>query len=135
MPPTPAALAEACAAVVERDQLPWIDDSIEQDRHRLARWRAVDGHWHSPHAPSRVCNGETYGAAQHDAYVWRRFSRLQQLLDQPEEVLGDPRVVARVRAVQASGVVTEALEGPNRGELIELLAGVTEGWRTRWVTA
>jgi 2-polyprenyl-6-methoxyphenol hydroxylase-like FAD-dependent oxidoreductase len=130
-----AALAEACAAVVERDQLPWIDDSIEQDRHRLARWRAVDGHWHSPHAPSRVCNGETYGAAQHDAYVWRRFSRLQQLLDQPEEVLGDPRVVARVRAVQASGVVTEALEGPNRGELIELLAGVTEGWRTRWVTA
>lgn len=128
------ALAEACAAVVERDLLPWVDDSIEQDRHRLARWRSVDGHWHSPHAPGRVCNGETYGAAQHDAYVWRRFTRLQQLLDQPDEVLADPRVVARVRAVQASGVVSEALDGPTRGELVELLSGVTEGWRTRWVT-
>jgi 2-polyprenyl-6-methoxyphenol hydroxylase-like FAD-dependent oxidoreductase len=128
------ALAEACAAVLERDQRPWVDDSIEQDRHRLARWRSVDGHWHPPRAPGRVCNGETFGAAQHDAYVWRRFTRLQQLLDQPDDVLGDPRVVARVRAVQASGVVTEALDGPTRGELVDLLSGVTEGWRTRWVT-
>jgi 2-polyprenyl-6-methoxyphenol hydroxylase-like FAD-dependent oxidoreductase len=128
-------LAEACAAVVERDQRPWVDDSIEQDRHRLARWRSVDGHWHTPHAVGRVCNGETYGAAQHDAYVWRRFTRLQQLLDQPDDVLGDKRVVARVRAVQASGAVSEALEGPTRGELVEVLSGVTEGWRTRWVTA
>ena len=37
-------------------------------------------------------------------------------------MLADPRVVARVRAVQASGVAGPALEGPSHPELVDLLA-------------
>ena len=35
----PLDLAEACAAIVEADQRPWVTDSVEQDAQRLARWR------------------------------------------------------------------------------------------------
>jgi flavin-dependent dehydrogenase len=141
-------LAEACAAVVEREQRPWVADSIEQDRQRLARWRpggpgpmalpsSPPGSPSSPSSadpssagpssagppvPGRLTNGETYLAAQHDAYVWRRFTRLQQLFERPDDVLADRRVVARVRAVQAARRPAAALEGPTRDELVGLLA-------------
>ena len=126
----PVDLAEACAAVVESDQAPWVADSIEQDHQRLARWRptadAADlppasGPGGSRAGGTRLTNGETYTAARHDAYVWRRFARLQQLLDRPDEVLADPRVVARVRAVQAARPTTPALDGPSHDELVELI--------------
>ena len=121
----PADLAEACAAVLEADQAPWVADSIEQDHQRLARWRPTSDAADLPPAPAggiRLSNGETYAAARHDAYVWRRFTRLQQLLDRPDDVLADPRVVARVRAVQAARLSTPALDGPTHDELVELIA-------------
>jgi hypothetical protein len=101
-----------------------VADSIEQDRQRLSRWRpAADDTDRDPSGtrPMRLTNGETYVAAQHDAYVWRRFTRLQQLFDQPGDVLTDPRVVARVRAVQAAGLPSPPIEGPTHDELVELL--------------
>jgi flavin-dependent dehydrogenase len=119
-----ADLAEACAAVVEREQAPWVADSIEQDRQRLARWRpdrdTADAGGAGP-APGWLSNGEAYVAAQHDAYVWRRFTRLQQLFDRPRDVLADPRVVARVRAVQAARRPSPPIEGPSHDDLVELL--------------
>ncbi len=116
----PLDLAEACAAVVESDQRPWVADSVEQDAQRLARWRP--GAAGAPAlAPGRLSNGEAYAAAQHDAYAWRRFTRLQQLFDRPDDVLADPRVVARVRAVQAAGRGGPRLEAPTHAELEELL--------------
>jgi flavin-dependent dehydrogenase len=120
-----AALAEACVAVVQREQRPWVADSIEQDRQRLERWRPGEPAAPGPTPPGghRLTNGETYLAAQHDAYVWRRFTRLQQLLDKPDDVLADRRVVARVRAVQAARPPSPRLEGPTRDELAELVAG------------
>lgn len=120
----PAALAEACAAALEREQAPWVADSIEQDGQRLARWRP--GASGEPPAPTgRLSNGEVYAAARHDAYVWRRFNRLQQLLEHPDDVLADPRVVARVRAVQASRAPGPVVDGPTRAVLVGLLsAGV-----------
>ena len=83
--------------------------------------------WDPPRSPTRVCNGEAYGAAQHDAYVWRRFSRLQQLLDQPADVLADRQVVARVRAVQARGWTAPSLAGPSHDDLVELIAATAAG--------
>jgi flavin-dependent dehydrogenase len=117
------ALAHACAAVVAVEQAPWVADSISQDRDRLARWRPT-GQAPHPHPDDRcrLTNGEAFAAARHDAYVWRRFTRLQQLLEKPDDVLADPRVVARVRAVQASRVRTPGLDGPTHPELIDLLS-------------
>jgi hypothetical protein len=118
----PLDLAAACAAVVEGEQRPWVADSIEQDRQRLARWRTAG----TPTAtlrPGRLTNGETYVAAQHDSFVWRRFTRLQQLFETPDEVLADPRVLARVRAVQAMGRSGAVLDGPSRADLAQLVAG------------
>jgi 2-polyprenyl-6-methoxyphenol hydroxylase-like FAD-dependent oxidoreductase len=124
-----AGLAEACAAVVEAEQAPWVADSIEQDHQRLSRWRpAPPSDAPADAAPlgragrlGRLTNGETWAAAQHDAYVWRRFTRLQQLFDQPDDVLADPRVVARVRAVQAARPASPPLGGPSHAELVELV--------------
>lgn len=119
----PAELAQACAAVVDVEQAPWVADSIDQDRDRLARWRAPGQAPHPVPDRRRLTNGEAFAAARHDAYVWRRFNRLQQLLEKPDDVLADPRVVARVRAVQATGARTPGLDGPTHPELVDLLAG------------
>jgi hypothetical protein len=114
-------------AVLDREQRPWVADSVEQDAQRLERWRSSGGP--SPPSPpsppgstNRLTNGEAYLAARHDAYVWRRFNRLQQLLEHPDDVLADRRVVARVRAVQAVGPPGPRLDGPTRDELVELVA-------------
>jgi flavin-dependent dehydrogenase len=117
-------LADACVAVIDREQRPWVADSIEQDAQRLARWRPSGGlaTLAAPTSAGRLSNGETYLAAQHDAYVWRRFNRLQQLLERPDDVLADTRVLARVRAVQAVRPPGPRLDGPTRDELVELLA-------------
>jgi hypothetical protein len=128
----PAARVDACAAVVESEQLPWVADSIEQDRQRLLRWRpdAVPPAPEPATDPGLVTpvgwlgNGEAYLAAQHDAYVWRRFTRLQQLLDRPADVLADRRVVARVRAVQAARPPSPPLDGPTHTELVALVGRV-----------
>lgn len=117
----PADLAEACAALVESEQRPWVADSVEQDAQRLARWRP-GGDPAPVVPPGRLTNGEAYVAAQHDTYVWRRFTRLQQLFERPADVLADPQVVARVRAVQAAGTAGPRLEAPTHAELEDLLA-------------
>lgn len=102
------------------EQQPWFDDSVDQDHHRLSRWRA-DAGITAPTTPDRLSNGEAYVASHHDAYVWRRFTRLQQLLEKPDDVLGDRRVIARVRAVQASGRGLAGSAAPTRPELVDLL--------------
>ena len=87
----PLDLAEACAAVVERDQRPWVDRLGRAGRaapRPLAAGGAAGGA--RAVAPGRLSNGEAYVAAQHDAYAWRRFTRLQQLFDRPDDVLADP---------------------------------------------
>ncbi len=124
----PCDLAEACVAVVEREQRPWVADSIEQDALRLERWRPAGfgagfGLARPSHPRGRLTNGEVYLAAQHDAYVWRRFTRLQQVLERPDDVLADRQVLARVRAVQAARLPGPGMDGPTRDELVELLAG------------
>lgn len=113
-------LADRFEAVRRTEQQPWVEDSIEQDRFRLSRWRNQP-ELMPPRHSDRLSNGETYVASHHDAYVWRRFTRLQQLLETPDEVLADRRVIARVRAVQAAGKGLTGSAAPTRPELIELL--------------
>jgi hypothetical protein len=57
--------------------------------------------------------------------VWRRFTRLQQLFDKPRDVLADPRVIARVRAVQAGRPVHAPLAGPSHDDLVGLLTAAS----------
>ena len=98
---------------------PWVDDSVEQDAVRLSRWRPG-----APPVPptrsDRLSNGELYGAAQFEPDLWRRFSRMQNLLEQPDATLGDPTLVARVRSLPAHAVARVA--APSRDDLVELIA-------------
>ena len=113
----PEALALAADAATAEVLLPWVEDSRRQDRARLSRWRPGAGILPPEPAPGRVTNGEAYVASHHDAAVWRRFTRLQQLLATPDEVLADPDVVARVRAAQDAGLGLPQHEGPGHDEL------------------
>ncbi len=120
-----ADLALAFDRILDDEQRPWVEDSIDQDEHRLGRWRPDAGIAPST-APDRLANGEAYVAAQHDAYAWRRFTRLQQLLERPDDVLADPRMVARVRAVQARGAGgVPRGAAPDHDDLAALLAAAS----------
>lgn len=136
--PDPAERALRLDATLRAEALPWYDDSLTQDAARLARWRpspaAVVGVPATPAprsstdadipADSRravaraVTNGEAFLAAARDPVVWHAFTRLQNLLAMPAEVLDDPGIVARVRAVQASGWRPAPTPGPSHADLV-----------------
>jgi flavin-dependent dehydrogenase len=127
---------------MRRDLLPWLRDSVAQDAHRLSRWRAgsmpppalddsTEVDWTAgirlaaegqPAGTDRatVLNGEAYLAAQRDPVVWHRFTRLQNLLAVPSDVLGDPAFVARVRAVLATGWRPGPSAAPDHDGLVAL---------------
>ena len=117
-------LAGALDAAIDAGLAPWFDDSVEQDMIRLSRWRpggeqcaAVSG----PAPSERLTNGELYTVAQVDADVWHHFARLQNLIDSPDDVLGDARVAAAVRSRLADGVRLPIAVAPSHDELAELL--------------
>lgn len=117
-----AELAAAGDGLVDSLLAPWVQDSRAQDEARLSRWRP-DGPHQAPAVPDgQVTNGQAWTAAHYDRDVWQAFTRLQQLLATVPEVLADPEVVARVRAVLDAGLGLPPLEGPSRSELIELAA-------------
>ena len=122
-PGDPAAAAEALQDAYEREICPWFADSVDQDAVRLASWRGAGS---APPTPAgRVTNGEAYAASQRDPAVWHAFTRRQQLLEPASAVLDDPEVVARVRAVQASGWKPPTLDAPSHGQLVELATART----------
>ncbi len=120
----PDALAVAVDRILDEVLAPWIEDSRRQDAARLVRWDPDGGHEPPMPDPGRVTNGEAYVASHHDAYVWGRFTRLQQLLVTPDEALTDPELVRRVRAVQAAGLGLPPLDAPSHDELAAILHGV-----------
>ncbi|MTV25493.1 FAD-dependent oxidoreductase [Nitriliruptoraceae bacterium ZYF776] len=124
----PVTIALAGDRIVTGTLAPWVADSEQQDRARLARWRPD-----TPLPPAvfdapthRVDNGGAYVAAQHDPVVWRAFTRLQQLLVDPVDVLDDEDVAARVTAVREAGLGLPPHVAPDHGELATLLAHHTE---------
>jgi hypothetical protein len=115
------------------EALPWYHDSLAQDAARLARWRPSTAVAPAPRRPDRagldeagpgcagpqaVTNGEAFLAAARDPVVWHAFTRLQNLLALPSDVLADPEIVARVRAVQASGWRPAPAPGPSHADLV-----------------
>lgn len=67
-----------------------------------------------------MTNGEAFLAAGRDPVVWHAFTRLQNLLAMPADLLTDPDFVARVRAVQASGWRPPQVTGPSHDELVAI---------------
>ncbi|WP_345733263.1 NAD(P)/FAD-dependent oxidoreductase [Cryptosporangium minutisporangium] len=61
-------------------------------------------------------------AAQRDPEVWAAYTRLQNMLVLPAAVLGDPEIVAKARAVLASGWQPQPDDVPSHDELVALLA-------------
>ncbi|MBX6389470.1 MAG: FAD-dependent oxidoreductase [Frankia sp.] len=124
--------AQRLDAALHAEVYPWFEDSCAQDAARLARWRAGRGEVAVPAArtaPARpgarpgaeaVSNGEAFRAAHHDPVVWHAFTRLQNLLAMPADVLANPDIVARVRAVQAAGHPAGPVPGPSRDELLAI---------------
>jgi 2-polyprenyl-6-methoxyphenol hydroxylase-like FAD-dependent oxidoreductase len=116
------AFAVARDEALEATLAPWVEDSRAQDAARLSRWRPDAGASPSVGVPAdQITNGEAYVAAQHDPIVWHAFTRLQQLLAQPGEVLADPAIVARVREVQARGLGLPPLDAPSHDDLADLV--------------
>lgn len=118
------ALAEALDEVLVTQVRPWVRDSVDQDAVRLARWRPGAPAAPAP-VPGRLSNGELYGAAQADPGLWRTFTRLQNMLHLPDEVLGDPAVVAPVRTRPHPPAAP--VEAPSRDELLARVAAVAGG--------
>ncbi|MDY7100118.1 MAG: FAD-binding protein [Actinomycetota bacterium] len=120
----PDAFAGAVDAAVD-DLAVWVADSDAQDRARLSRWRAdaapPEPTPFTPPPQGWLTNGEAYVAAHHDPVVWQRFTRLQQLLARPADVLGDADTIARVRQVQADGLGLPAMSAPTHDELAGLV--------------
>ncbi|WP_307838636.1 MULTISPECIES: FAD-dependent oxidoreductase [unclassified Frankia] len=136
--PDPAERALRLDATMRAEALPWYHDSLAQDAARLARWRPSTAVAPAPRRPDdastdragtdevgpggagqqAVTNGEAFLAATRDPVVWHAFTRLQNLLAQPSDVLADPGIVARVRAVQASGWRPTPAPGPSHADLV-----------------
>lgn len=115
----PGDQAAAMADFVAAELAHWVEDSVAQDATRLARWRP-DAEPEGPRWRTPVTSGEAYLAAQRDPGAWRRFTRLQNAIDLPGDVLADPAVVGAVRDVQASGWRPAPVEAPAHDELLEL---------------
>jgi len=133
------AVALGMAAALRAELEPWYHDSIAQDRHRLRRWRpaapadagrAYDrgrtydlGLAYDIGGREQVSNAEASLAAQRDPVVWSAFTALQNLLALPDEVLADPEVVRRTRAVLDSGWRPAPVgAAPGRDELVEIVS-------------
>jgi flavin-dependent dehydrogenase len=96
----PVERARRYDAFVRRELRPWFDDSVAQDADRLAHWRDGARPPLEPDGsdPRRVSNREARAAADTDPAIWRRFTRLQNLLARPDDLLTDASFVRRVRA-------------------------------------
>jgi flavin-dependent dehydrogenase len=118
-PADAGARAAAMACFAANELARWVEDSIAQDTARLVRWRPGQ-----PAEPARwqgaVSNGDAYLAAQRDPGAWRLFTRLQNSLARPDEVLDDPRLVEAVARVRASGWSPPRHEAPTHDDLVEL---------------
>ncbi|MCK9926548.1 NAD(P)-binding protein [Frankia sp. Mgl5] len=143
----PAERALALDESMRAELAPWFEDSCAQDAARLLRWRPEQpivpqargaepaegapptGYTPWPAAPAGgagaarpagVTNGEAYLAARRDPEIWHRFTRLQNLLATPSDVLGESGFAARVREILATGWRPAGVPGPSHDDLVGL---------------
>jgi hypothetical protein len=143
-------------AFLRTELLPWFHDSCAQDDARLSRWRAQAQSEVPNEASGRaarqaagvdalagmdvlsavaagqtvVSNGEAFTAAHRDPHVWFAFTRLQNLLEMPRDILDDPTFTRRVRTVLTSGWMPPRQPAPSRDELIDIATAATTGTGT-----
>lgn len=105
--------SRAAAREAEALFLPWYEQSAAADRERIARWRArVDGR------RAAAASAALADAARTDATVWRALTRMLMGLTTPAQLLGDEKVLARVRDAAPAPVRPQA---PVREELVRLV--------------
>lgn len=114
-----AAVVEDADAAWQRLVRPHVDDAVARDRVRLALVRP-DAVAPPPCAGQLVTWPELMARAPYDADVWRASYRAAAVLAEPQAVLSDPAVAARVRAEGAA--VLPAV--PSREELAAAVGGV-----------
>jgi hypothetical protein len=71
--------------------------------------------------PTVVANGEAFLASQRDSHAWRAFTRLQQGLALPTDVLDDPSVADTVARVRSSRWQPPSPDAPSHDELVEIV--------------
>jgi 2-polyprenyl-6-methoxyphenol hydroxylase-like FAD-dependent oxidoreductase len=116
----PVSQADAMTAFVDRDLTGWVEDSVAQDAARLTRWRP-DIPAPPSMVPTVVANGEAFLASQRDSHAWRAFTRLQQGLALPTDVLDDPSVADTVARVRSSRWQPPSPDAPSHDELVEIV--------------
>ena len=115
----PAALAQVWDEATEQVVTPFYRNQVAADQRRIAEMRAVAAGALPP--PPDPVMGRLPVAAAQDADVFRAMIEMLTCLAQPQEVLARPGM--RERIVNAVPVGPPPRWGPDRTELLELLAG------------
>ena len=106
--------ADALAQALLR---PWFDDSVAQDRARIALWRGES----IPSAGTdSVSLQHIAAAARHDIVVWHALARRSGMLDEPDAIFARDDVLERVRRARAAHPPSPP-SGPTRQDLLRLI--------------
>lgn len=113
------AFAHATRTTIE----PWYGAALAQDRHDRTAPEEEDES--GPVGVGSLMRHGLLPAARSDPVVFRAFMRAFNLLDPPDAIMRDPQVVMRVMATWQDRARRDppARLGPERGELLESLAG------------
>ncbi|WP_328304625.1 FAD-dependent oxidoreductase [Actinomycetospora sp. NBC_00405] len=120
----PAAQAVAMDRAVEEHVVPFYLDQARADAARLAMLRHTVHEAPPPPVPAPTATltfPELRAAAQRDPLAFRAVCRIMGMVGTPEDVYGDPELVARVRDVSADEV--PQAPQPSRARLEAALAG------------
>jgi 2-polyprenyl-6-methoxyphenol hydroxylase-like FAD-dependent oxidoreductase len=119
----PLALALAQDSMTDMRVKPWYRDTIEIDRTRIARIRALMEGRPEPQPTGQRAHiaKALLVAMMYDADLFRASSEMRSLLALPQEVMARPGVVNRIMEV-ASTHEAVIPPGPSREELLHMLA-------------
>lgn len=133
----PGALLLAHHAAIEREIVPWYRMQVQQDRDAVevsqAQRRGEDPYTvvradgtNDPKAFMRsVLREGLIPAIRTDVHVMRRFMRIMNLLDAPEDLMRDPGFFGRVVACyNTRGEREPVFQGPRRDEMLDVIARV-----------
>ncbi|MGN6651072.1 aminotransferase class V-fold PLP-dependent enzyme [Trinickia sp.] len=96
---------------------PWFDDSVAQDRARIALWR---GDPHPPAGSGSISLQQIAAAARHDIVVWHALARRAGMLDEPDAIFARDDLLERVRRA-LSAYSASPSSGPTRQDLLRLV--------------
>ena len=123
-------------ARVEREIVPWYENARTQDRDAIAVNELIR-HGDDPHAVHRpdgsidprammraMVRDGLLPAMREDVRVLRAFMRIFNLLDEPEDLMKDPRILSRVMECYQRRQERPPTDQPSREQVIERLASI-----------